>query len=77
MYTPSVMKQAIHPEIFKDAKTTCTTCGTVFVIPSTVKTQSVETCRMCHPVFTGKKQTTTRGGRIDRFKKRLEAKGKK
>ena len=71
------MKSGIHPEIFAKAKTTCTNCGTVFLIPSTVKEQSVETCRMCHPVYTGKKQTTTRGGRIDRFKKRLEAKGGK
>lgn len=71
------MKKGIHLELHADAKTTCTTCGTVFVIPSTVKTQTVEICWMCHPVYTGKKQTTTRGGRIDRFKKRLEAKGKK
>lgn len=70
------MKTGIHPVLHENAKTTCTTCGTVFVIPSTVETQSVEICRMCHPVYTGKKQTSTRGGRIDRFKKRLEA-GKK
>lgn len=72
------MKKGIHPELHREAKTTCTTCGTVFAIPSTVKAQTVEVCRMCHPVYTGKKQTTTRGGRIDRFKKRLEAgKGRK
>ena len=68
------MKEAIHPTMHGDAKTTCTTCSAVFLIPSTIKEQSVETCRMCHPIYTGKKQTTTRGGRIDRFKKRLEAK---
>lgn len=67
------MKKDLHPPMHKAAKTTCTTCGSVFAIPSTVKTQTVEICRMCHPVYTGKKQTTTRGGRIDRFKKRLEA----
>lgn len=67
------MKAAIHPEVHKDAKTTCTTCGTVYMIPSTIKEQTVETCRMCHPQYTGKKQTTTRGGRIERFKKRAEA----
>lgn len=46
------------------------------MIPSTVKEQSVEVCRMCHPVYTGKKVTEVRGGRIDRFKKRLSAQKK-
>ena len=68
------MKSAIHPQLHQDAKTTCTTCGNVFLIPSTIKEQSVETCRMCHPMYTGKKQQTTRGGRIERFRKRVEAK---
>lgn len=68
------MKAAIHPEVHDGAKTTCTTCGAVFLIPSTIKEQSVETCRMCHPIYTGKKVTERRGGRIDRFKKRMEAK---
>lgn len=67
------MKSSIHPEVHKDAKTTCSTCGNVYLIPSTVKEQTVETCRMCHPQYTGKKQTERRGGRIERFKKRAEA----
>lgn len=68
------MKTGIHPEMHADAKTTCSTCGTVFEIPSTVQTQTVETCRNCHPIYTGKRQTERRGGRIDRFKSRLEKK---
>ena len=71
------MKKETHPTMYAEGKTTCTTCGTVYLIPSTVKEQSVEACRTCHPIYTGKKQTTTRGGRIDRFKKRLEAGQKK
>lgn len=71
------MKKETHPTMYAESKTTCTTCGTVYLIPSTVKEQSVEACRTCHPIYTGKKQTTTRGGRIDRFKKRLEAGQKK
>ena len=67
------MKSAIHPQVFDDAKTTCSTCNTVFLIPSTIQEQTVETCRMCHPIYTGKKQKDLRGGRIDRFKKRAEA----
>lgn len=66
------MKAAIHPEMFKDAKTTCSTCGAVFAIPSTVEAQTVEICRMCHPVYTGKQTKDLRGGRIDRFKSRMQ-----
>jgi large subunit ribosomal protein L31 len=67
------MKKGIHPEVFGDAKATCSACGAVFKIPSTVKEITVETCRMCHPIYTGKKQTEVRGGRIERFRKRMAA----
>jgi len=67
------MKKGIHPEVFKDAKVTCSQCGAVFAIPSTLKESSVETCRMCHPIYTGKKQAEARGGRIERFRKRMAA----
>jgi large subunit ribosomal protein L31 len=67
------MKTGIHPEVHQDAKTTCATCNTVFLIPSTIAEQSVENCRMCHHVYTGKQQKETRGGRVDRFRKRLAA----
>lgn len=68
------MKEGIHPTMHKDARTTCSNCSAVYDIPSTMQTLTVETCRACHPIYTGKKQTTTRGGRIDRFKARLEKK---
>lgn len=71
------MKAAIHPQVFQDAKTTCTTCKTVYLIPSTIKEQQVEVCRMCHPIYTGKKQTEARGGRVERFRKiQAASKGK-
>lgn len=70
------MKQGIHPEVFQDAKTTCTTCGAVYKIPSTVKEQNVEVCRGCHPIYTGKAQKDIKGGRVERFRKRMAA-GKK
>lgn len=66
------MKSGIHPEMHKEGKTTCSTCGTIFMIPSTVKEQIVETCRNCHPIYTGKQQKDLRGGRVDRFKSRME-----
>ncbi|MCF7844839.1 MAG: 50S ribosomal protein L31 [Kiritimatiellales bacterium] len=70
------MKAGIHPELFADAKITCTTCGTVFTIPSTTKEITVETCSQCHPVYTGKQRKEMKGGRVERFRKRMAA-GKK
>jgi len=71
------MKDGIHPETHKKAKTTCTTCNSVFEIPSTAEEQKVESCRNCHPVFTGKKRKEMKGGRVERFRKRMAAsKGK-
>lgn len=67
------MKSAIHPQMFKDAKTKCASCGAVFQIPSTVKVQSIEICRMCHPIYTGKRQKDLKGGRVERFRKRMAA----
>ena len=67
------MKSGIHPEVHADAKTTCQTCKAVFLIPSTIKEQTVEICRMCHPVYTGKKQQEAKGGRVERFRKRMAA----
>jgi len=69
------MKKEIHPQVHADAKTTCVSCSAVYEIPSTVKTQSVEICRACHPIYTGKAQKDLKGGRIDRFRQRM-AKGK-
>ncbi|TSC57785.1 MAG: large subunit ribosomal protein L31 [Candidatus Peregrinibacteria bacterium Greene0416_19] len=72
------MKTGIHPAVHDKAKTTCQNCGAIFLIPSTVSEQTVETCRMCHPIYTGKAQKDLRGGRIDRFRKRMaKGKGKK
>ncbi len=71
------MKTGIHPTLHLKAKTTCVTCKMVYLIPSTVEEQTVETCRNCHPIYTGKQQTEARGGRVERFRKMQAAhKGK-
>lgn len=71
------MKDGIHPTMHPKAKITCTSCGAVFQIPTTAPKLSVEVCRSCHPVYTGKQQQAARGGRVERFKKRAsKAKGK-
>lgn len=70
------MKAGIHPELHKKAKATCSTCDAVFEIPSTTEEITVERCRLCHPVYTGKTQEKATGGRVERFQKRM-AKAKK
>ena len=67
------MKTDAHPQVFAKAKCTCSTCGAVFEIPSTTEEIKVETCRLCHPIYTGKKQKEMKGGRVERFRKRLAA----
>ena len=71
------MKKGIHPEIFLDAKTTCVSCGAVYAIPTTVKTQQVELCSACHPIYTGEYRGLMASGRVDRFRKVAEASKKK
>lgn len=67
------MKSGIHPTVHKKATVTCSTCKNVFEIPSTIEEMSVEICRFCHPVYTGKKQAEQKGGRVERFRKRMAA----
>ena len=73
LYTLVAMKTAIHPVMHADAKTKCSSCSALYLIPSTVKEQSVETCRACPPIYTGKQQKDLKGGRVERFRKRMAA----
>lgn len=67
------MKSGIHPTVHDGATYTCSTCKTVFTIPSVKEETSIEVCRMCSPAYTGKKQTEHKGGRVERFRKRMAA----
>jgi large subunit ribosomal protein L31 len=67
------MKQGIHPE-YKVTAVTCS-CGNTFETRSTVERISVELCNQCHPFYTGKQKLVDTGGRVDRFKRRLEKAG--
>ena len=66
------MKEGIHPE-YVDTTITCA-CGEVIHTRSTRKNIRVEICSKCHPFFTGKQKFVDAGGRVDKFKKRLESK---
>ena len=66
------MKEGIHPN-YVDAKIICA-CGEVINTKSTKGDFHVEICSKCHPFFTGKQKFVDAGGRVDKFKKRLESK---
>ena len=67
------MQKGIHPEFYKSAKVTCTSCKAVFLIPGTVKEQHIEICSNCHPVYTGEFRGVLTSGRVEKFQKRLAA----
>ncbi len=66
------MKEKIHPA-YKDVVIKCA-CGEEVHTRSTKSNLHVEVCSKCHPFFTGKQKFVDSGGRVDKFKKRLEAK---
>ncbi len=67
------MKEAIHPE-YKEVTIRCA-CGAEVVTRSASPNDiiKVEICSKCHPFFTGKQKFVDAGGRVDKFKKRLES----
>lgn len=69
------MKSGIHPK-YENCTITCA-CGEKVETKSTKNGNiRVEICYKCHPFFTGKQKFVDAGGRLDRFKKRLESANK-
>ena len=67
------MKTGIHPAYHADTKIQCA-CGKVYQVGSTVAgTIHVEICANCHPFYTGRQKLVDTAGRVDRYKKILEA----
>lgn len=66
------MQKGLHPTWYHDCQVTCS-CGNTFVIGSNEQTLQVDICNKCHPFFTGEVRFVDRQGRVDRFKKRVEA----
>ena len=70
------MKEGIHPK-YAEITATCS-CGNVIKVGSTLgKDINLDVCSACHPFFTGKQKIVDTGGRVDRFRKRFGARGKK
>ncbi len=69
------MKEAIHPD-YVETKVICA-CGETFMTRSTKGGDiRVDICSKCHPFFTGKQKFVDAGGRVDKFRRRLEAASK-
>ena len=67
------MKAGIHPE-YNEVTIRCA-CGASVVTRSTKGVNGeirTEVCSKCHPFYTGKQKFVDAGGRVDKFKKRLE-----
>ena len=65
------MKSGIHPN-YETVTITCA-CGETVTSKSTKGGEmKVEICSKCHPFYTGKQKFVDSGGRVDKFKKRLE-----
>ncbi len=65
------MKEGLHPE-YNETVIRCA-CGAEYPTRSTKGSISVEICAKCHPFFTGKQKFVDAGGRVDKFKRRLDA----
>jgi len=67
------MKADLHPE-YKQVTIKCV-CGNESETGSTGDNMTVDICSKCHPFFTGTQNLVDTRGRIDKFKKKLEAAG--
>ncbi len=66
------MKTDIQPK-YEECVIKCA-CGETVTTRSTKGSEiRVEICSKCHPFFTGKQKFVDAGGRVDKFKRRLES----
>ena len=81
------MKADIHPENYRPVIFEDSAAGVSFLIGSTVETEAtgkwedgkeyplykIEISSASHPFYTGTEKVMDSGGRVDKFKKRMEA----
>lgn len=61
-----VMKNAVHPTYYSDAKVICV-CGNTFTTGSTQQIIKVDICSKCHPFFTGEMKFVDTKGQVQKF----------
>src|SRR5258708_629974 len=69
------MRESIHPTWFPDAQVNCSSCGRKWTVGSTRQSITLDICSNCHPCYTGEQRIVDTEGQVDRFMKRLEARG--
>ncbi len=65
------MKTDLHPKYNKNIKVTCS-CGSQFLVGSTMPEIKTEICSGCHPFYTGKQKLIDSAGRVDKFMERVK-----
>ncbi len=68
------MKPNIHPKWYPAAKISCA-CGSEWTVGATEPEIRVNICSNCHPFFTGEQRIVDTEGQVDRFMRRLKARG--
>jgi large subunit ribosomal protein L31 len=66
------VKDGIHPK--SEKVTVKCACGETFETISTKNSLHVDICSKCHPFYTGKQKLIDTGGRVDKFRKRMDGK---
>lgn len=70
------MQKDIHPK-YEEVSVNCS-CGASFKTKSTKGSDiSLEICSSCHPFYTGQQKLIDTEGRVDKFKQRFAAFGRK
>ncbi len=64
------MQEGIHPN-YESTEIRCA-CGNVIKTRSTKSNISVEVCSKCHPFYTGTQKLVDKGGRVEKFRQRLQ-----
>lgn len=59
---------------YHEVSVTCA-CGNTFTTGSTVKGNEIkiDICNKCHPFFSGQQKIVDTSGRVDKFRKRINA----
>jgi len=68
------MKEGIHPK-YVESTIVCA-CGAVHKTASTKPNMKVDVCSKCHPFFTGEKRMMDTAGRVEKFMKKLQNRGR-
>lgn len=69
------MKKDIHPKYYPEARVICA-CGNTWTVGSTKPEIHTDVCSKCHPLFTGEQRIVDTAGRVDRFIRKLEERGR-